>query len=113
MSTNPVVPLPVRENRLLELRRPRMSTAGDRGLAIIGAAAVFVLFRHLVPGVVCGPGALPDPRPALALVLASGCRRGAARPLALPGDVIIGGGVIGVVAMPLLIAPRQPATSRP
>src|SRR5436305_4241767 len=54
MTSNPLVPLPVVEEQPIAPPRPRPSSEENAAWLIIGLFLVFVLFRHLVPGLVAG-----------------------------------------------------------
>ncbi|HJW93506.1 MAG TPA: AI-2E family transporter [Thermoanaerobaculia bacterium] len=103
MTSNPIVPLPV----VVAPAKPRPSNEEIAAWVMIGLFLVFILFRHLVPGLIAGL--------ALYLILdrvsKSFARRmphTTARPLALATVTLIAGGIfIGVVALAVTFLRRH------
>jgi len=54
MTSNPLVPVPVVEEQPAAPTRPRPTNEEIAAWVIIGVFIIFILFRHLVPGLVAG-----------------------------------------------------------
>jgi len=107
MTSNPLVPVPVVEEQPAAPTRPRPTNEEIAAWVIIGIFIIFILFRHLVPGLVAGL--------ALYLILDrvshSFARRmphTTARPLALATVTLIAGAVfVGVIALAVTFLRRH------
>lgn len=100
MTTNPLVPLPAAEPAAPQaLLRPRTSREEVAAWALLGGLILYVLFRHLVAGVVGGL-TLYLILDWLSGVFARRLPRTAARPLALVIVTLVGNGFIfGAIAL--------------
>src|SRR5438094_5187554 len=101
MTTNPLVPVPAAEPAPSPRLRRRPSNEELAAWALAGGLIFYILFSHLVAGVVGGLG-LYLILEKLAEVFARRMPHTAARPLALVLVTLVGGGVIfGAVALAL------------